>query len=354
MESVVAPLWRHMFQHSPHLVRYHDPRVGLPSSRAGATHTLTPPGCSIDAGSFALPTFDADPPQELEKDYVGDDRLAAAVYANALQCTNFTCCGLTLADLHELVGHFEEQHVTVVGPAGVPFGRGSPPPLSSSSGSASPCTPHAFPMLTSGFPPRESAFAPVMTSGSRDPGGYLAQNCLAKEEEHVFDTMVHSEVYDHASSGGVVPEDTMSYENTNYETCYENAGTSRRQEDAAGDSAVPLTHVYLPTVAPTPVHARPPTLSIVTEPERTSWGERRKKGRRERMHKCPHEGCIKVRIWMRVCVYVAACTECVVDVSESERAQVPPHQGRVCVSRIDIYVYTLQLNRGFRARDLGP
>ncbi|KZT18129.1 hypothetical protein NEOLEDRAFT_218157 [Neolentinus lepideus HHB14362 ss-1] len=31
-------------------------------------------------------------------------------------CTNFTCCGRSLSDLHELVDHFEESHVLLVGP----------------------------------------------------------------------------------------------------------------------------------------------------------------------------------------------------------------------------------------------
>ncbi|KAF8557063.1 hypothetical protein OG21DRAFT_1601835 [Imleria badia] len=33
-------------------------------------------------------------------------------------CSNFTCCGQSLADLHELVDHFEEAHVVVIGPDG--------------------------------------------------------------------------------------------------------------------------------------------------------------------------------------------------------------------------------------------
>ncbi|KAH0832832.1 hypothetical protein J3R83DRAFT_11757 [Lanmaoa asiatica] len=36
----------------------------------------------------------------------------------ARQCSNYTCCGRSLADLHELVDHFEETHVIVIGPNG--------------------------------------------------------------------------------------------------------------------------------------------------------------------------------------------------------------------------------------------
>jgi hypothetical protein len=37
-----------------------------------------------------------------------------------IQCTDFTCCGLHLADLHELLEHFEESHVVVVAADGTP------------------------------------------------------------------------------------------------------------------------------------------------------------------------------------------------------------------------------------------
>ncbi|KIK97467.1 hypothetical protein PAXRUDRAFT_221369 [Paxillus rubicundulus Ve08.2h10] len=33
-------------------------------------------------------------------------------------CSNFTCCGRSLGDLHELIDHFEEAHVIVIGPDG--------------------------------------------------------------------------------------------------------------------------------------------------------------------------------------------------------------------------------------------
>lgn len=37
-----------------------------------------------------------------------------------LQCSNFSCCGLSLADMHELLDHFEESHVVVVSQDGRP------------------------------------------------------------------------------------------------------------------------------------------------------------------------------------------------------------------------------------------
>ncbi|EGN92365.1 hypothetical protein SERLA73DRAFT_191212, partial [Serpula lacrymans var. lacrymans S7.3] len=37
------------------------------------------------------------------------------------QCSDFTCCGLALNDLHELIDHFEESHVLVVDADGNPL-----------------------------------------------------------------------------------------------------------------------------------------------------------------------------------------------------------------------------------------
>ncbi|KAF7793745.1 hypothetical protein EIP86_004863 [Pleurotus ostreatoroseus] len=49
-------------------------------------------------------------------------------------CSNFTCCGLNLADMHQLLDHFEERHVVVVGRDGNPVTQ----PLASASGPAPP------------------------------------------------------------------------------------------------------------------------------------------------------------------------------------------------------------------------
>ena len=56
--------------------------------------------------------------------------------ARRRQCSNFTCCGQSLADLHELVDHFEEAHVVVIGPDGYPGSR-----MGSNPDSPSPCHP---------------------------------------------------------------------------------------------------------------------------------------------------------------------------------------------------------------------
>ncbi|KDQ08712.1 hypothetical protein BOTBODRAFT_37707 [Botryobasidium botryosum FD-172 SS1] len=56
-------------------------------------------------------------------------------------CKNYTCCGLVLPDMHDLVRHFEESHS--------PFAHSSPSSPSDTSSSVGPSTPpsaaHAFP-----------------------------------------------------------------------------------------------------------------------------------------------------------------------------------------------------------------
>ncbi|KAF8591192.1 hypothetical protein K439DRAFT_1066172 [Ramaria rubella] len=309
-----------------------------------------------DSSCFQPVLDDVDPgyAPHLEKDY----------------CSNFVCCGVALADLHELVSHFEENHVTVISPDGAPV----PPPSpispsdasSASSALASPRTPYTttppppnpFPTLTSAFTPRESAFPPVTTSSSRahayTRGMYPVRE---EEEEHVFDTMLHREVYDSNPGAVAHPQQPL--------TCHPQICVPPAQFFPAPARCAPPqyttsypshsprehvapTHVYPPTIAPTPVYARHPNLSIITdihiqseaEPEAedepelaplkpakrrkgensTSWASeeegrergrdallslpqgkaqthrRRKKasaGTREKIHKCPHAGCIK-------------------------------------------------------------
>lgn len=59
----------------------------------------------------------------LERDYVSVcyPLLGALSLIGFPQCSNFTCCGLHLSDLHSLVDHFEQAHVVVFDSAGYPI-----------------------------------------------------------------------------------------------------------------------------------------------------------------------------------------------------------------------------------------
>ncbi|KAF8518238.1 hypothetical protein JB92DRAFT_2903939 [Gautieria morchelliformis] len=339
-----------------------------------------------------------------------DARDADAGYALQLEkdyCTNFTCCGLTLADLHELLGHFEEHHVTVMGPGGSvglplykhePYQLGDPypssaltPQSSNTSSAASsalpspispytPPSPNRFPTLTSAFVPRpsdadddsalaesdsttigregESAFAPVTVALSGalglvpNYGDYLSKSYLAKEDasskeylpesplderdtdkhkehrptqylegkrKHALDTLLNADTYDYVAS----PSTSVSASVVPRCTVYEAESTDSTPANPASASNSP--HTY--PLAPTPVYARHPNLSIITDlptqgtiaplqsisrthpnshhghytPGRNpkkrraapASSSKKNQNRREKAHKCPHVGCIK-------------------------------------------------------------
>ncbi|EMD31518.1 hypothetical protein CERSUDRAFT_100375 [Gelatoporia subvermispora B] len=87
-------------------------------------------------------------------------------------CSNFSCCGLALHDLHSLLEHFEESHVVVLGADGRPlYPSPSPSPSSAfahSSTSHPPPSPHASLALNYPHPgppapaPADSLLAPAL------------------------------------------------------------------------------------------------------------------------------------------------------------------------------------------------
>ncbi|KAF8933023.1 hypothetical protein EDD21DRAFT_113199 [Dissophora ornata] len=91
-----------------------------------AATALRRPSLVLSAGSFhsaqlRRPSFFApfpygQSPQQFEalQDYSSSPRRGGDVYQRDLEanyCTNFSCCGLTLGDLHALLQHYEESHV---------------------------------------------------------------------------------------------------------------------------------------------------------------------------------------------------------------------------------------------------
>ncbi|EKM58708.1 uncharacterized protein PHACADRAFT_253197 [Phanerochaete carnosa HHB-10118-sp] len=171
-------------------------RFGSPSSIVSQDSRPTTP--------LSIQLDDYGPMLEREKDF----------------CTNFSCCGLTLPDMHALLDHFEESHVVVIGADGRPVypAPPSPSPASSSLSNtalSSPSSPYSryLPHLAGysssrapvasividypkPYPPSEyqmatSPFADVLDSGlgldfgfpdiadPYDPFGFEAQNALA-------------------------------------------------------------------------------------------------------------------------------------------------------------------------------
>ncbi|KAI4522885.1 hypothetical protein K525DRAFT_255235 [Schizophyllum commune Loenen D] len=78
------------------------------------------------AASTTQATLDTSPPNMCQSTECNTlDRIAVIERAF---CSNYSCCNLVLADLHELLEHFEEQHVTVAKAGGKSpkRGKGSP------------------------------------------------------------------------------------------------------------------------------------------------------------------------------------------------------------------------------------
>jgi len=92
-------------------------------------------------------------------------------------CRDFTCCGLTLPDLHELVGHFEEAHVRVIPESqkdtiSPPTWGGLDSPSEASSGASTP--PLMFDSPSESLDGHsQSAFATFLSSPRRRSSSYF-------------------------------------------------------------------------------------------------------------------------------------------------------------------------------------
>jgi len=365
-----------MSSESPSYFNYVDAEPYVDQDVYGDPYMDLGGGADPDAGRTPL----------LEKDY----------------CTNFTCCGLTLADLHELVSHFEECHVMVVGPngetgrptgfpalgmhvggsftgtdVGTRLGTGaaaetrtskyastptdeaysavtpqysssSAPSTAPSSSLNSPISPYAspspksnlFPTLTSAYTPSEtregeSAFASVTVAteeydyGDNTAKDYTAIHAQSHVQNHAqnlpteqrilglsFDTLLHPSAYatpaslPPATPASVVPEHTIYATNPLPSSTAFDSPRSSVSANTATTDAAPISMDPQP-IAPTPIYARHPSLSIITDlpsisnqkfrtTDHNSNSKRRRaastKGtsrQREKTHKCPRPKCIK-------------------------------------------------------------
>ena len=226
----------------------------------------------------------------------------------------------------------------------------SAPSSASSSSLNSPVSPYMspspnmnrFPTLTSAFTPSEtreceSAFASVTiaTEGYDFSGGaakdYLAQNQRQNyaqnfsNEQHVlglsFDTLLHPSAYTisasltPATSASVVPEHTIYATNPLSSSTTDSPRSAASTKMAKADAAA--SSMNSQPIAPTPIYARHPSLSIITDLSSVSTPNYNQNGRhadrnsnskkrrlaptkgtstrqREKTHKCPRPGCIKV------------------------------------------------------------
>ncbi|KAF8525895.1 hypothetical protein BU17DRAFT_62451 [Hysterangium stoloniferum] len=211
-----------------------------------------------------------------------DDGYASQLERDYIKCSNFVCCGFTLADMHELVRHFEEHHVTI---DAIPSSLDTMPDLISpetassstlethrSTYTATP-PPDLFPTLTAPFTPRESAFSPVHVSSSShsdsniQSGAYMPSSYAAYANKDGFGARLYSEGCDPA------PRSIMGKSSPRVQICLPPSHLIADTPPAAAYETQPypdppaniIPHAYPPTIAPIPIYARHPNLSIITD-----------------------------------------------------------------------------------------
>lgn len=241
-------------------------------------------------------------------------------------CSNFTCCGLSLADLHTLLDHFEEAHVFVVGsnirPAypTLPFlddCHTSCPSPSTSDGSLSPCStsyvvdyPHTSSpaKYVSGdhyHPSRLTAGEDLDLFSTTDNGMWTSSATIA-DFEFDFD-FKKNRLWESFPDD----DDDDDDERTPYSSppTSDDADDEEEKEDLLPlatespsfcsiirDLVPEILHADLPDHSPIPLS---PLKPVVSPKQKMASGSkpitpaRSRRGAREKTFKCPHNGCTK-------------------------------------------------------------
>ncbi|GJJ08338.1 hypothetical protein Clacol_002549 [Clathrus columnatus] len=213
--------------------------------------------------------------------------------------SNFVCCGLRLNDLHELVGHFEEYHAQASSSFPELLSQlGSPAsPVIESPASACPSTPsppNPFPTLTAPFTPSATAFPKSMQpdvptypyrgypnevmSVDRSYSEFILNDERKTQSRSLWPSSAPyvntttTNTTDNNSSArniqssyknpplnsqGPIRETRINSDMTSHATCH--------QISVSAQDDTPKSHSFPPTIAPTPIYARHPNLSIITD-----------------------------------------------------------------------------------------
>ncbi|THH29475.1 hypothetical protein EUX98_g4703, partial [Antrodiella citrinella] len=240
-------------------------------------------------------------------------------------CSNFSCCGLALADMHQLLDHFEEAHVVVIGQDGRPI----------------------YPRSLSGCSPSPSP--PTRKGVSRFVVSYPQPN------PPLPDTALPGAMHIH-SRGSTPPNDDVLADFDPFETdvCMSDASTST-PPSSVFSSPDPNVPVCLPPALLTMPSS--PTLQLLDWSMRTGEGSSdavsgmkrkhgsvrgvsievngrktkvvdsptRKRDCREKMYKCPHPGCSKAYLNPNGLKYHLEKGTCTVDVNPTAPSHVRTH-----------------------------
>ncbi|THG99018.1 hypothetical protein EW026_g3255 [Hermanssonia centrifuga] len=234
-------------------------------------------------------------------------------------CSNFTCCGLALADMHELLDHFEESHVVVLGGDGRPV---YPPPVHAPSyPSGSLANPAGWASLAvdypQPYPPADASFQAYAPDASGPlPATPTVESSFQSYPPTAFTLPPHMRVPSpaprfqtpyHAQNpaSGVLDPHRMDVD-------VDTQADSHSPSDEVEESALhpgprsPMSRVGTPSVsddeegrekdkkaAAGRIKAKLFNSDSDSAERKSVQGLRKRDSRREKAYKCPHPGCIK-------------------------------------------------------------
>ncbi|KII85256.1 hypothetical protein PLICRDRAFT_337571 [Plicaturopsis crispa FD-325 SS-3] len=281
----------------------------LPRRPSSQSHTLSPPARTPSSGSTNMASwhdaFDFSASYPLNSALhmpvsPGPHPLSysppPSVYADHIPslerdfCSNFTCCGLSIGDLHELLEHFEEAHVVVFDANGNPIypGRKTSTPsddppfnyLPSSRGFDP--APHSSVVL--GYPQPEYLADAVSPFSTTSPTTSTTST-YGLEHFPVSPSTTHT-------TCDFSDRDMEDRDVLNDADAFETDRSSDSRSSPAAMSGLPPSSFTAPSMGRPSTRRGPPRKlkSRMTGSERRRHGHSR---HREKMFRCPHEGCTK-------------------------------------------------------------
>ncbi|EPQ52628.1 hypothetical protein GLOTRDRAFT_140308 [Gloeophyllum trabeum ATCC 11539] len=214
-------------------------------------------------------------------------------------CTNFTCCGLSLSDLHELVDHFEESHVLVAQryhpyPRVLSYPNPSPEPDYPSEREASKPRPG---LVVSHSCPRPSSLSPPPPADcgfayDPDPCAILQHQYDRPPPYPYLPPYQDGEWWD---ASAAEPGDGPSRvgPDVSFAPSQAQAQARRSSADEVGLPPGAFTVPHAPSTSPLP---HPTTTTAAQKPKKSSGAKlerRRERAKRERGFRCPQPGCVK-------------------------------------------------------------
>ncbi|EIW57135.1 uncharacterized protein TRAVEDRAFT_48189 [Trametes versicolor FP-101664 SS1] len=230
-------------------------------------------------------------PLPADNDSLFDSYIDSNAYLDQSFCSNFSCCGQTIPDLHHLLDHFEEEHV-------LPLPLDDNRPTYSSPIYARPTGPHASYILSYPQPDPPLHPAPLPISSAHGPLRAIPNLSHVPDLIHSPASTAPPSTSSSCISSPVLgepfclPPALFSFQPSRARTPSQ---SSRRSHPADAD----LDNILTPSLArsgigpqrTTKSHPRADPLArsrpLAKTPERASAPSARRRDGREKMYKCP-------------------------------------------------------------------